>query len=525
MYNNHSTYRNTMIFEDLENHSEIEKETKNNTLEFQVSQISDQHNEFILSFESKNLKVDALAQELEIDQSRLMRKVDLCVLLPIFILFYVANLNRANFGLLELEGITTTLKISQLQYYGAVAVFFAPYVVFQSFSNLVLKSIRPHFWMSTSVLIYGCVVLGTAFVRDYPSLLACQFLHGLFQSGCDSAVFYILSNYYERSESQKRVSFIYSAAALGVLTNNLMGSRLRVDKVGSSIPFWSWILIIDAAITIGSAFILFFILPDFPEGNRFLEDNETLFIVKKLEIHCGKSGYNIKYSFKNVIDQLKDPMILLPVFISTFFGAITYGFNFMEPLAFGLYFGPQALVRGTWPWLCGFFVVCVFGYFSDLMRCRYPLYFLSVLFAVYGLAVARFDRSLNPNDTLRYSSVFFSVMGAHAAFPMFIGWATFNLNGHLRKSIITSLMICSYDLGGIYSTFIIYNNDVLYTQAETAAFAFSLAAFFFSLCYLYLVHRENAKKRTPEYKVKYEQLSKKEKILAGDRDPSFDYIS
>ncbi|GMM33071.1 hypothetical protein DASC09_003960 [Saccharomycopsis crataegensis] len=511
---NYKTEQNIELFE-------INDDKKNE--DYEPSQIS-LNEDFFLNETSKKLKVQELADELQVDQKKLMMKTDMFVLAPFCLLYLVANLDRTHFGLLYLNGLTSTLKITQLQYFAACAAFFSPYVFFQFFSNLILKSVRPHFWISISVLMYGTFVLASGFVKSYGGYVACEFFHGVFQSGCDSAVFYILAHYYERRESQKRISYLYSTQHVAILVNNLIcyGVNLHMhNRYG--LETWRWLLIIQGAITMGSAFILFFILPDFPEGMRFFNNNESIFIIRKLEVYFGKSGYNISFSKGEIFETLRDPMVWLPGLTAVFLGCIPYVYTYIETIAFTFFgFSPElAMEKVTYTYICGFFYMIITGYLSDYFCKRSPFIIFSSLLGLYGLLAIRFA---NPGDNWRYSLIFFVTAGSYAAFPHFVGWAAFNLCGHLRRSVATSLIISLSDLSGLYGFFVLFNNNIKFTKALTVGFVWEIISIVLVLGCVFLVYHENKKKRSREYKDNFNSLSERKKILAGDKDPNFDYI-
>ncbi|GMM38238.1 hypothetical protein DASC09_055770 [Saccharomycopsis crataegensis] len=378
-----------------------------------------------------------------------------------------------------------------------------------------------------SVLFYGALVLASGFVKSYSGYVVCEFFHGVFQSGCDSAVFYILAHYYERRESQKRISYLYSTQHIAILVNNVVcyGINLHMhNRYG--LETWRWLLIIQGSITMGTSIILFFVLPDFPEGMRFFTNNETLFIVKKLEVYFGKSGYNISFSREDVTETLKDPMIWLPGITAMFLGCVTYVFTFIETISFSFagYSLEGAMERATYTWIVGFFYILITGHMSDYFGKRSPFIIASSIFSLYGLLVLRYADYLSLRNAWRYSTNFLIACGSYSAFPHFIGWATFNLCGHLRRSVATSLMISLSDLSGLYGLFVLLNNNAELTKATTVGYIWEIVAIVLVFGYVFLVYHENKKKRSAEYKDNFHSLSERKKISMGDKNPSFDYM-
>lgn len=487
-------------------------------------------NTFYLGKSSKKLKVRELEETLEIDVKKLMLKIDLVVLLPICFLYFIANLNRTHFGFLWYNGIMGSLDISQLQFTLATTTFFIPYVIFQSFSNLTMRHIRPHFWISALVLLYGVVIFCTGFVKNFTGFVVCEFFHGLLQSGCDSAVFYILGHYYERSEGQKRISFLYSFSQLAIMVSNLLSYAIEIHLQNKNgWEAWRWILIIEGSITFSSAFILFFILPDFPEGVRFFNKTEILFIIKKLQIYDGISGYDLSFSFNHVWKQLTDPLLIVPILGTSFMGCMFYSYTFMETFSFTLlgYTRLEGTFRATWTYLAGFFGVILSGFLCDYFNNRAIITSICALLGILGFCLIRFLGNGNAvSSGFKYFGAFCITTGSYSLFPLLLGWCFYNISGHLRRSILISLMIGFFDLGGLYGVWIIYSNGGTMEGANRTMIAgliMVIICFFIILAYVLVIFKCNKMKRTASYKSKFALLSETDQILLGDKVPSFDY--
>lgn len=49
------------------------------------------------------------------------------------------------------------LDMSEMQYNVALTVFFIPYILFEILSNMVLKVVRPSWWISFMIVSWGTV--------------------------------------------------------------------------------------------------------------------------------------------------------------------------------------------------------------------------------------------------------------------------------------------------------------------------------------------------------------------------------
>lgn len=479
-----------------------------------------------LSEESKTLRVAELADKYGVKHSRLMWKIDYCVVPGFCLLYFAGFLNRNNFGLVYVDGIMTDLDMTKLDFISAYAAFFAPYIVLQFFSNYILKNIRPHFWVSISTLVYGSLTLASAFSKKQAHYIVCQVFHGVFQAGTEAAIFYILAHYYERRESQKRFSLICGVGALAGMSGNLINWALKAHMKDSLWPLWKWLLLIEGSLTIAISFLLFLIVPDFPEGARFFTDNETLFIVKKLEIYAGRSGYSVDYTAKEVLSALADPMIFLAALMSFGVSFNAYTYSLWESVfALGLGFELRTINRNTsLMYVAAFIWTLVCAWFSDYFQKRYIFFFLNCVICMTGFLIAYCEHSLQFSHAVRYTAAYFTVAGATAAYPLILCWSSLNLCGHLRKSIAIAVEVSFGSMGGLVAVFSTYDNDMLHSQALISAVSMLIFAILMATAYVGWIHRENKKKRSSLYKDNFEQFTAREKVLLGDKSPNFDYM-
>lgn len=82
----------------------------------------------------------------DIDERRLMWKIDLHLVPPLCILYLLAFLDRVNIANAKLYNLTTDLGLVGNQYNIALVVFFVPYVIFEIPANMLLKRFRPSIW-------------------------------------------------------------------------------------------------------------------------------------------------------------------------------------------------------------------------------------------------------------------------------------------------------------------------------------------------------------------------------------------
>ena len=154
-------------------------------------------------------------------ENALVRKLDLRVLLPIAVIFFWAFIDRVNIGYARLQGLEKDLKMVGNDFNVALLVQIAPYIFFEVPSNLILKHVRPSYWLGGMSLCWGFMTLGQGLVKTYSGLIALRFFLGVFEAGLVPGAVYLTSMYYTRFELQKRMVGLYVANCVAIATGGV----------------------------------------------------------------------------------------------------------------------------------------------------------------------------------------------------------------------------------------------------------------------------------------------------------------
>ena len=150
-----------------------------------VTEISSPHSD---RFEIKTddgplTKEEARAIVNPADEKRLVRKIDFRVLLPIGVIFFWAFVDRVNIGYARLQGLEKDLGMVGNDFNVALLVQIAPFIFFEIPSNLMLKRVRPSYWLGGLSLCWGFMTLGQGLVKTYPGLIVLRVFLGTFEAG------------------------------------------------------------------------------------------------------------------------------------------------------------------------------------------------------------------------------------------------------------------------------------------------------------------------------------------------------
>ncbi|KAL8773147.1 MAG: hypothetical protein Q9209_001823 [Squamulea sp. 1 TL-2023] len=237
-------------------------------------------------------------------ERRLLAKIDLRVIPVLSILYLLAFLDRTNianasvFGLQEELGLADSAK-----YNTALTIFFVPYIVFEIPSNILLKKLKPH---------------------------ATRFFLGLAETGMFPGSFYLIGMWYRRFEAQKRYSFFFGSTSLAGAFGGLLASAIGKMDGMRGYKGWRWIFILEGVLTVVVAIFFFFVIPDFPENAKWLNEEERTYVQARLRKDQGRSAVERPIGARDVFNVFKDYKIFLGGFM--YFGLVVpaYGYAFCK---------------------------------------------------------------------------------------------------------------------------------------------------------------------------------------------------
>lgn len=126
-------------------------------------------------------------------------------------------------------------------------VFFTTYIVFQPPSTIIIRYLGPRVHLSVIVTLWGAVMIGMGFVKDWQSLAALRVVLGILEAGFFPSCVYLMSTWYTRYDIGKRYSVFYilgslASACAGILAYGLMQLGGREGLTG-----WRWYVIIRSS--------------------------------------------------------------------------------------------------------------------------------------------------------------------------------------------------------------------------------------------------------------------------------------
>ncbi|KAF7362253.1 High-affinity nicotinic acid transporter [Mycena venus] len=403
-------------------------------------------------------------------ESQTMRSVDLHIIPIVSLLYSFALIDRINLGAARTAGmgpalaslhfcleidacLTNSLAPRNWRPQSSIAtvMYFIPYILLQIPGNLVVRKFGARNYLTFCAVGWGAVQLGMAFVPTWGYLTFCRVLLGLFEASFFPGIFYIISSWYTRYEVQKRLAFFYLMSLTISGFSPILAYVFSLLDGKRGIAGWSWIFIIEGAITLFIGLAAFFLLPDFPEQNTFLTPEQTAFVLQRVEDDRGDSVPE-QITLRKVLHHLGDWTLWaygeesceIPQNTVTDRAAIT-GLMFMccTLPAYALAYFISIILKGMgWsttdalllsapPYAPAFLSAVFFAWLSDKYRHRAGFIGIQGLISITGLCLTAFSTQ----NRVRYFGIFLLNAGSSGCIPSILAYSANNVVGSSKRRV------------------------------------------------------------------------------------------
>nr|RBQ97623.1 hypothetical protein FVER53263_00125 [Fusarium verticillioides] len=401
-------------------------------------------------------------------EKKVIRKVDRNLVPILFLLFLCAFIDRINIGNARIQGLEADLNMSGEDYNIALFTFFILYILLEVPCNILLKNMRPSLFLSAIMTGWGIVTICQGLTQSFAGLIACRVIIGGLEAGFFPACVYLLSMYYCRHELQWRFNLFFSASIVaGAFSGLLAYAIAHMDGI-AGYGGWRWIFIIEGAATVVIAIWSYWMVPDWPETAKFLNDDERALLVDRLAADKKDTHMNTwdKRTAKRIFSDVK---IYLGILM--YMGIVTTSYS-------GSFFTPTILKQLGWTSIRAqimsipiflFATVCalVAAVASDKTKHRSGFILGGCLFTTVGYVILLNMMSVSVG--IRYMALFFIVAGGYIAQPIVLVWVSNNMAGHYKLGVASAMQVGFGNIGGI-----IASNIFVTTQAPTYPLGFGL---------------------------------------------------
>lgn len=361
------------------------------------------------------------------------------------------------------------------------------------------------------------------FVTNYHGLMAARWFLGLTEAGLFPGINYYLSCWYKRSEFGVRAAIFFSAAAISGSFGGLLAAAIeQMDGLGGKAG-WSWIFILEGAVTVLFGIASFWAVYDFPTEASFLTNEDKYRVLRRLKDDKQSSAEHESFQLAYFWSSVKDWKMWVGMVIYMGTTVPVYAFSIFLPSIIQDIGWGSSVVRtqlySAPPYIAAALVTVAVGWVADRTRTR-GIY--NIIFSLIGCA--GFIMLLASQDpAVKYAGTFLGALGIYPCIPNTITWMTNNVEGMYRRGVILGFVIGWGNLCGIISSNI-YFSPPKYIEGHAVVLAFMFSCLFGGSVLMTLgLRNENARRRRGDRDVWAEGKTEKELKESGDMRPDFFY--
>ncbi|OAQ66291.1 phthalate transporter [Pochonia chlamydosporia 170] len=397
------------------------------------------------------------------EQRKIIRRIDIRLVLTVGAMYCVSLMDRTNMSAANIAGMSVELKLIDNRYNIANLVFFVTYIIFQPPSTILVRAIGPRPHLAGITLLWGAVMIGMGFVKNFPQLAALRAVLGLFEAGFFPSCVYLLSTWYTRYEVGKRYSVFYvvgcvASAFSGILAYGLMQLNGKEGLTG-----WRWIFIIEGAITCALAVASYWLLVDFPDSTRkswsFLSLREKQWIVSRVQRDRGDAKvapFNLRKFLGGGTDWKIWAYAMIFFNTTTMSYALAYTLPIILVANMGFSVGAaQCLVAP--PYAFAGIVMFTMGWLGDKYRIRGPIIIGNMILCLIGLPIMGW----HSKAAVRYFGVFLVTAGANSNVPTVMSFQANNVRGQWKRAFCSATLVGFGGIGGICGSLVFREQDKL----------------------------------------------------------------
>ncbi|KAK0195772.1 major facilitator superfamily domain-containing protein [Armillaria mellea] len=403
-----------------------------------------------------------------------MRRVDLRLLPVLGTLYALALIDRSNMGVARLAGMGKALELSVGARYSIVScIYFIPYILLELPSNMCLRAIGARNLLTGTVIAWGAVQVGMGFVPSWGYLALCRALLGVFEAGFFPALIFIVTTWYKRHEVQKKLAGLYMTSILAGGFSAILAYALSLLDGKGGLGGWSWIFIIEGMVTVIFGIASRLYIPDFPDRNDFLTDEQTALVLQRVEEDRGDS---LPDSLKGkVLLHLSDwkVWVYAVMYLCITVPAYAVGY-FVTLILSGMGWNLEmSLLLSAPPYIFAAVSIFFFAWLSDKYHMRALFLTIQMVMTIIGLVLTAYTslpgwRYTGESDdefvlmSYIYSfttGIFLANAGSAGCIPGILAYASNNIVSHSKRAVTTAITVSFGGIGGIIATTIYRQQD------------------------------------------------------------------
>ncbi|KAK1243018.1 hypothetical protein MKX08_005830 [Trichoderma sp. CBMAI-0020] len=410
---------------------------------------------------------------------KLIWKLDVHLLPPLFVLWFISLIDRVNIGTARIQGLEKDLGMNPLTNQFNIAT--------------------------------GIFTICQGLLHNFAGLVGIRLVIGILEAGLIPGSIFLLSAYYPRYELQWRVSMLHVGNAISNAFGGLLAFAVASIHSSNGWSGWRWIFVIEGLITIALTLVCWPFINNWPATAKWLKPYEKAVLEERIRVD-GIIGRMDTLDRKAVIRCITDWKVYLSVYSCTLFAPTIV--QVLKPT-----YTPRQIQSLVIPiFISASISTLSFAYISDKLKHRAGIALAGCFIAIIGYIIILNQEHVSVNA--RYGALYLIASGSFAALPG--AWILLlnNVSGSYKTAFAMGIEIGLGNGGGFVASLSFQSkNAPFYWSGFRTTFSLMCMAVGLICVYVAGLWYENKQKRAGNRNA----LLTEEGDNLGDAHPEFIY--
>ncbi|KAH8660742.1 major facilitator superfamily domain-containing protein [Tricladium varicosporioides] len=195
------------------------------------------------------------------EESRLLRKLDMRIMLWVWIMFSSLDLVRRNINRAVSDKLLPELGMNTNDFNNGQTIYFFAFLAAELPGGLISKKFGPDVMTPISITLWGLICSCQCLIKSRTGYYVTRALLGLSQGGFIPEMVLYLSYFYKTNELPMRLSVFWTAIPLTQIIGSLLAGGFLEMRGISGWSGWQWLFLVEGLMSIGVGLCTFFVMP------------------------------------------------------------------------------------------------------------------------------------------------------------------------------------------------------------------------------------------------------------------------